>query len=769
MTLLAPSTSEKGITGTANFYGDLLTESNAKLIHEQAFGAPGARTWGEWEKILMTDPAVHMGVEFVVAQLRDALVQVEPADEEFMPDQDLAQRQADFVRWNLFEALEPGWSDLIQQCVRGTLSAGFCLHELVAKQVKHPLLQNGTGYRLAKMSERLPVSIHPLGWLEKDGDLDRVRQQGYDNSGASKWQTPELPADVLQLISWNRTGNNYLGHSAFRSVWYLCKIREQLAKLVGITLTREGAGVPVAVTTDPNKELSPEQRKDTETLLANLVFHENASVVMPAAWDLKWVYSPGANKGHVVDAYNNLGLVILQQVQAQQLGLGVHNTGSRAVGQTHDTSSDNFVLGVAATLEGAFNGVGDRRYQGTIPKLVRWDFGEQAAYPKLTIGLKQAKLQPDLLATALAAMRTAKCITVWRCTDENTLREKLGFERIDDDEFDAQQEKADKLTEQLTKLPPPGAPPLPPGAPPHQLPPGAPKSPAPPDEKKARRASGQAFEPRRPLRPAEMHCAWQEMDDFLDKSKESFERGAKPIVVAMLTRALPDVKSALADRDPGELADVPLDTKPLEDFIGTWLKGVSAEGYRQVASEFRKQAAAARPHMGASSDEEKDTEPSPSDEPSSSEDSQMLLEAQQRQLARRLEARIRAQLEDEGIDVIRTGGDAHEVVSGVVTDTIEAKTLQADAGVVVTKAFNMGREQFAQEHGDAIESVELSALLDDATCSYCEQHDGDEFDFDSEQHDAMTPPLRDCDGGNRCRCLLVYNFKKPGEDDGEDE
>jgi hypothetical protein len=231
----------------------------------------------------------------------------------------------------------------------------------------------------------------------------------------------------------------------------------------------------------------------------------------------------------------------------------------------------------------------------------------------------------------------------------------------------------------------------------------------------------------------------------------------------MLTKALPDVKTALADADPSELADVALETKPLEDFIAKWLKSVHAEGYRQVAGEFHRQAAAARPRMGAS-EEEKDDEPS-----SPAEDSQTLLDAQQQQLARRLEARLRAQLEDAAIDVVRTGGDASEVITDVVTDQIEAKSLQADAGIVVTKAFNMGREQFAQEHGSEVSSVELSALLDDGTCSFCEQHDGDEFDLDSAEHDDMTPPLRDCEGGNRCRCVLVYNFKQAGFSKEEDD
>jgi hypothetical protein len=43
---------------------------------------------------------------------------------------------------------------------------------------------------------------------------------------------------------------------------------------------------------------------------------------MPAAWKIDWVFAPGSNKGHVLDAWNRLGISILEQVQAQQLGKG---------------------------------------------------------------------------------------------------------------------------------------------------------------------------------------------------------------------------------------------------------------------------------------------------------------------------------------------------------------------------------------------------------------------------------------------------------------
>ena len=58
---LQPNLTEKSITGTTNWFGDILAESNSKLIHQLAYGTAGTRTWGEYEKLLRTDEAVSKG------------------------------------------------------------------------------------------------------------------------------------------------------------------------------------------------------------------------------------------------------------------------------------------------------------------------------------------------------------------------------------------------------------------------------------------------------------------------------------------------------------------------------------------------------------------------------------------------------------------------------------------------------------------------------------------------------------------------------------
>lgn len=751
---------ELGITGTTNWFGDILAESNSKLIHELAYGQAGTRTWGEYERIFRTDEAVAKSVEFSKAQIRDARPSVEEPPEELMKDRAKAKAITDFVRWNLLHAMSPGLQTVAQQQTEGLLIPGFVLHETVFAQCSTPLLPGGTGYKLAKLAERLPVSIHPTnGWIEKDGELSAVRQQGQLRDGVGFGEVV-IPADSLLLATWNRKGNNYLGFSPFRPTWYHCKIREQLYSIVGISQIRESAGIPIAEV-EKGVKLTQAQQKKLQRLLANLVPHENASAVLPAGVTLKWLFSPGANKGHVMQTIRELGIEIMGQVQAQQMALGLNETGSRSVGEVHDKVADAFALGIIATLESVWNGDGQgyegRPYTGVIRKLVDMNFGPQEAYPHLTWTLKQAKLKPTDYANAVKTLRDGGVITVHTIEDENAARERVGDRPVTEEEFEeAKKEKAEaaaQMAEQLGGLQKSGPPAPKPGG-------GKEKEEAKPPAQARRKGAG-GFQPRRPLRAAELKLELGGMADFFDSQRDYFERNVRPMVVEMLTRTVPDVKAAMKDGlvEHEEIATLPLDMARIERFIGEFLERARGEGWRHVAREAMKDVQRTR----TAAEEEDDTFPPPRETPPSPDaETARLLEAQRKRLVRQMEARLRAALEETAIDVARTGGSADEVVADVVSDQVQTSALKGDAGGVLTKAFNMGRAEFAEKYSDSIEAVELSSILDDGTCGPCESMDGTEFEFGSSEYERNTPPLRVCDGRNRCRCLYVFSFKGGG-------
>jgi len=762
---------EKGVSGTSNWNGDILAESNTKLIHGQAYGQSGSRTWGEWEKVLRTDSDVASAISFNAAQVRDANVSITAAKTH--PDPALAKAQADFVRWNLLEALEPGWAELSQQMVRGMLGFGFSLHERVYAPCENALLPGGKGWKVAKLAERLPVSLTQNPWIRENGELKAIRQRGEKDG---KWAEVELAASDVILCTWDRNGDNYAGFPQTRSVWYLCKIREQLLKLVGISAVREGAGIPVAKV-DKDTKLSKVQRKKLSKLLSNLVAHENASVVLPSGVDLNWVYSPGANKGHVLDLWNRLGLAILMLFQAQELALGAGETGSRSVGEVHAARSGSFVRGITAVLEAGLNGVGSRPYQGLIKALVDLNWGPQPAYPVLKFDIKPPMLEPAKLVTAVKDAVAAGALTP-TLDMENSIREQLGFKPI---EAATRQALAPKVPPVLQpdifgKVP---------GQPAHP-PPGAAVAPPKPKAVQpvaARRlAMGQPFTPSRALRPSEQTLDLARMDSFLNNARDEFERMVKPEVVAALVRAEPAIKKAMADGDPSDVSEVPLDFSRVAAAVGAFVEKCRAEGYAQVQAEKRrgngKAIADARANGGqaqapvarlAEEDDKRDDSPpdaSPEAAPTPPSRTSQVLEAQKKALAKRMEQRLRAELEREAIDVIRRNGDEADVVAETVQGQLDTGAFKADASSVLTKAWNMGRDEFIQERGDEVESAEYSAILDSANCEPCQSMDGTTFDdITSDDYLEALPPYRECEGGDRCRCTMVFTFKKDGGDE----
>jgi hypothetical protein len=714
-----------GVSGTANWNGRILAERNSKLRDEQGYGQAGTENWGEWEEIRRANPWVAAGINFVLAPLQEARLDV--AANPRHPNPALAQAQADFVKWNL-ELLE---TQLRGRAADGMLSSGFSLFEHAWARASRPEV-TGAAHFIPCLEERLPASLSPTPWKEDErGHLFGVEQSAPKPGGG--WHRALMPAEQLVRFVNDESGRNYAGFSAFRAVWYIAgRVQPELLRLIGVTYQREGAGVPTAVATDPKSTLTPGQRNDLEQLLANLVFHENASIVMPSGWDLKWVFAPGANKGHVLEAWKQLGVVVLQQVGAQQLALGTGETGSRSVGEVHDARAAAYVKKVAGLLA--------RGLDVLTHRLVDANWGPQKEYPTARFTLKRPELPPVERVNALSTAKTAGLVT-WLSSDENALREELGLSPISDEEREAKEAVQPK-------------PPVAPGAETEEdEEEGEDQQPAP---LKASAETG--FASWRPLRASEKRTDFASIDAYLAGRREAFERAVKPVVVTMLARAQVAIAEAMKDGDPSEVAELPLDTAELDTVVAKYLADVRMAGGAFARKELRKEsgeqlAEDRREVLSAAAEEEQDDRTPAEREVEADTDD--LLEQQRVAVVRRMTSRLRSELETEALDVVRTGGNALEVLTRVVTRQLETGAYRSDAGAVVARIFNGGRDEAARIVG-GVQAVERSAVLDSKVCPACRAADGRTAPFGSAEHDRLVPPDRDCDGGSSCRCLLVF-------------
>jgi hypothetical protein len=85
-----------GIVGTSNYSGTVQKEENSILRGPSAYGYTSGIQWGEWEKILRTDPDVSSAMEFVKAQIRDCRVTVEEYKQGETATE-VSKQQAEFV------------------------------------------------------------------------------------------------------------------------------------------------------------------------------------------------------------------------------------------------------------------------------------------------------------------------------------------------------------------------------------------------------------------------------------------------------------------------------------------------------------------------------------------------------------------------------------------------------------------------------------------------------------------------------------------------
>ena len=699
-----------GNDGIANFGGRIRYEPIEELRDQAGFGRSGTTEWGFWENLEASNSFIAQALDFATSPIGDALVDVEEPD---LEDKALAKQVTDFVRWNLTQRMRV--SEHLQNASRGALKSGFSLYEPVYEQVKGGRWAGR--WALKSLEPRLTQSLDQSPWVESDGKLVAIKQLAY-RDGMSQRTT--LPADRVLLYIWQRQGNNWTGRSAFRAVQYIAgKVMPTLLKLIGVTLQREGAGIPTAYSTDANAELTPEQRDQLAETLANITFHEAASLVMPTGWKMDWIFSAGANKGHVFEIWQQLGVACLQCLGAQQLALGTADTGSRSVGETHDARSAVKVREILRFLEATINGDSDDAFVGLIPRLCRFNGWELSAYPRIKLTLQRPEMGVADMAEAAKTAKDAGLLTV-TMADENAIRERMGLQPIDE------------ATWRASKSQP--APVAPPAA-------GVPAA-------GAMSASLQrgAWKPWRPLRASETKLKLEDLDAYFTKQRDDFAAKARPLVLAMLAKAAPSIQSAMADGNPSEVAALPFDSKRLDAFINEFLAQT-----RKTGGDFAREELGGDLKLVAA-------DPTDLTDPTDAEvvyGANAVQHASALALSRRIQNRLRQEIEREAIDTIRTGGDAGDVVARVVERQVDSGAYRGDAGAVVTKLFNVGRDEAAQLVG-GVAQVEYTAILDSATCGPCRAMDGKRADFNSPEHDAMVPPNRDCAGGDNCRCLLVF-------------
>jgi hypothetical protein len=608
--------------------------------------------------------------------------------------------------------------------------------------------------RLRKLAARLPLTWYR--WLCKPGtdELETIEQLGYR---AGQYIRTDVPLDKSTLFVFRQEGANFTGRALLREMYQHWFIKNNLYKIEAVACERNGLGVPV-ITMGP--DVKKEDRETAMAWLRSLSANERTGLLLPPEWKFALEGVTG-NVRDPKEAIQHHGTMIAMVGLAQfmMMGQSSHGSGNRSLGET---MSDFFFMGLQATADL----IGRRISQTTIKRLVDFNFDgiKPGRYPQL-IPQSVMALKFDAIATALGALGQGNVITPTPEL-EAWIRKLMGAPEADSATIIRERAKR-----QVNLPGQPGQP----GAPGQENETKGPNSgqqagqgdakdtrPAGPwdgGDAAGKRGKGQGkgdvaaseINLRRPPRGPEVHLAAADIVSALDKGRDD--------VAAALRKARGRVQAEIVNK----LVNTPVrnlhrvsvaaDEKLIADVEET-LRGISAFGQRQVGEERTRQLAGRKPADGAQVREAV---------VAADKRDQVGLYADA--VVSKFQNNLTAKAANVAANRMRNTGGATkgEVIQGIQSDLDgqSDKWIDAVAGEGANEAFADGRDAGYEQYKDEIGSCYYSALLDVNSCETCAGADGQTAETPDDLPDTPNP---DCDGGDKCRCVIVYVFSDEGKE-----
>ncbi len=745
-----PDLDERGGTGTAFFTGVLSEEEYNRDLQ-------GSKGLIIYDKMRRSDGQVKAVLSACELPLRAATWNVEPASDE-AKDQEVAE----FVESNLFN-MAITWDSFLKH-VMLDLSFGFSPFEKVWEIVDGQV-------RYKKLAPRLPKTLYR--WiLDDNGGLLGMEQSVWKGDS---YQFITIPVEKLLVFTNEKEGSNYEGISVLRAAYKHWYYKDQLYRIDGIAAERHATGVPyfkypqTATTAD---------KAALDAIGQRLQAHEAQYVRTSNDYEFTIQGLTGTIRD-IMPSIDHHNRMIAQSILADFLCLGSGESGSWALSK--DKSS--FFL---MSLRAVATNICDTMNQYAIKPLVDYNFNVDA-YPKLTMSNLETR-EASAYAKAITDAITSGGITTGDDV-EDALRDLLQLPA---------KEAAEK---QAKAVPVPAGLPAQPVA---QAKPGSPEetaanivageklngiqitaamavlkdfingaipaavalelivavgidrdradtmikacksfNPAP------QPASGSSFkEFKRELTAAEKYVAFSDISQEMDSAEGKFVTAARPVVDKQIANIVDAAQKVVESKDPGKVTDLDIRYKrELADAIQGVLSDIFTYGRKQVKRELTAQTGA----------KFADSWPEPLG-PDDIATIKKLLATRAALNAADIANKLRMAASFEVLRQIKAGQFDKAALLTLLADLIE-KVLTNAAGYSISEAFNFGRSVEADADAEQWESAQYSAILDDNTCPVCAKLDGEEWPYDDPRTDQYAGGNPDCDGGGRCRCLLVYIAK----------
>ena len=718
------------------------------------------RCYPIYDRMRLSDPKVA-GLRYATdLPLLKANVRVESAD----PKSDAANKVKQAVEQALFDRMAYSWRSTLSEILLYR-DYGFAPFEIIWT------LQDGK-YGIDRLAYRPPSTIW---WIwGANGRVDRIEQSVFGH-----WLT--VPGEKLCWFVNRREGENWRGRSVLRPMhkaWYQ---KERLETLLMILTERMG-GVPIfkeGASVAADKAL----QNKIDQIIRSFRMGENMGMRLPPDVDFELAKSE-VNIHDIVEEIQYYDQQMSNTLLAQVLDLGKTATGSRALGMTMGDMLEEACESEANIVEDVFN-----LREGLIWQFVAYNYGGdvEAVMPKLKFG-RLGKVDPLVFGNGLQFLAQAGLTFDDPLTQEE-IRQLLGLPQLNPDAIDDQDAYLEK---QRAKLNAPD--PEPPQNPFNQtvIPqPDGTLKPAPlqtinaqvaatakgvsqstkadvskpaspiaapmlPGQRQPQTKLAESYRtaPTDKLARLESFCDLAEISATLDGTKDAIKAATATTREAQATELAKRARAAAAK---GRAAAFVASRPPMVDALTKQIAAVLTTHYQagraQVASELDRQRRG-EPVGDEIVDARQGNAPTQLAEGPEVPATVAAGIAQEAEIAaRKIAAQAQAAAAQQAMRDAATPLDDDVFEEGIMRES-DAAALRC--GGQVTRLMNTGRADEAKAQSAEIADATYSAILDSNTCDDCEQMDGQSTtDLDEA---SQWAPNASCDGGDACRCLVIYEL-----------
>jgi hypothetical protein len=697
----APPRGELGATGTATM------ASGGSLVLQQEDYNPdlrGAEFFKTIDRMRLSDSQVKA----VMSILKLPLL---AADWGFESPSDDPQSVeiAEWLEDRFFNHQQRTWDYTLRHMLL-SLDYGSMPFEPVWKVVDDDIL-NRPMVHLHKLAPRMPATI--IEWqLTDEGELAGIKQQ-VEKDGMFKEIT--IPGDRLICFVHDMEGANYKGTSILRQARKDWLIKERLQRINQVAIEKRAAGVDVGEI-DSTVIKDKTTKEAFESVLQSIRTHERGYVLLPGGHK----YSIAGIQGAVLDPLPSIqycDVMILRSILADFLIAGTGSEGSFALVKDRSSFFLMALGAIADELRAPIN-----RY--LIPRWVQWNWPSVTEFPEL-VHSRLDRRDVKSLADALAVLIPQGVVTP-DGEIEREMRELLELPELPDETIEPLEPPPDtpEVTEEDVEE----------------------------DEQINEPAVFTASSPRRVFRPrtqAERAVDWHLLARSLEDTEDKIVREYRKVQAKQIDKLVDEAMKAINQEDKAKGAamleniNIPykqeaadLVTKPLIDLYRLGQNEVKREMARMGGEPLR---------LASPLDVEEDTT--------------ILgyLRVRAKKMVQALASRLGISIFENGLKMIAKGETDRLVLKGAL-EALSERAIRSEARLGVSEALNLGRESTARRNELLVRKAEYSAILDDGTCPICAKLDGKDLEFGSDEYEEVKPPNRNCEGGNRCRCTVIFTF-----------